>query len=136
MKTKAEFEERWPALMAGLPRTGFSCPKGWSDLVWELIANIELELEGNLALFTIDQVKEKFGSLRFYYQFPNMSKHTSANRISQLVRVAERESSNICLTCSSTDHVETKPSSSSRGWISTQCSGCRDNFNPRTPRSA
>lgn len=133
MKTKAEFEERWPTLMADVS-CGFYCPKGWSDLVWELIANIELELKGDFSMFDISQVKDKFGGLRFYYQFPNAKKHKSADYISQLVERAEGESWGICLTCGTTDTVVLKYTGGG-GWLASQCSDCRENFNPRIPRS-
>jgi len=136
MRTKAEFEERWPTLMADIP-CGFYCPKGWSDLVWNLIADIDLELNGDFTVFDITQVKEKFGGLRFYYQFPNSKKHKSADYISQLVEQAEGDSWGICLTCGTTEGVKTKIAGGGNfGWVASQCDDCRENYNPRTPRSA
>ena len=57
MKTKEEFEARWPELMADVP-CGFYCPKGWTDLVWKLMEDIEAELDGTTCDFRIAQVKE------------------------------------------------------------------------------
>jgi hypothetical protein len=139
MRTKAEFEERWPQLMSDIP-CKFTCPLGWTDLVWELMANIELELKGDFSQFDITQVKEKHGGLRFYYNFPNSAKHKSSDYIYQLAMRAEGESWGICLTCGTDADVTLayadRAGNLKYGWLTSQCSPCRENFNPRTPRDA
>ena len=61
----------------------------------------------------VDQVKEKFGDLRFYYSGGN-------KMIDGMVWLAVSMSYNICETCGSTTNV-----TQSRGsWITTLCSEC------------
>jgi hypothetical protein len=64
--------------------------------------------------FHIDQIKEKFGGLRFYYSGGN-------KQIDGLVSLAESMSYMICETCGSTTDV-----GQTKGWISVQCKECID----------
>jgi len=78
---------------------GFECDSGWFELIFELSINLE-----TLALKLIEtgvkpdklpkvsQVKEKFGTLRYYV------KNTST-QIEELIRVAEHKSSQTCEEC-------------------------------------
>jgi hypothetical protein len=47
---------------------GISIPKGWAKLFTELCEQIDALLGENRSAFTWIQVKEKFGSGRFYYR--------------------------------------------------------------------
>lgn len=138
MRTKQEFEERWPVLLADVP-CGFYCPKGWADRVWKLLEDIESNLPLGTTLedaeFKITQVKEKFGGLRFYYD--QGYKGDLGLTIRALIVEAERDCWNICLTCGGRKDVTTGVTGGGRGWTSTQCLACRAlPVNPRTPRSA
>ncbi|WP_323590824.1 hypothetical protein [Aliarcobacter butzleri] len=74
---------------------------GWTDLVYELGKNIEeLCKLANCELPLIQQIKEKFGTLRFYYntlnsQYPKIIEKS----IRALVSQAENRSSTICEQC-------------------------------------
>lgn len=137
MKTKAEFESRWPGLMADIP-CGFGCPKGWSELVWKLFIDIEAALTAahpELSDFKIAQIKEKFGGLRFYFSL--RKDHPAYDMIHQLVEQAQGESFGICLSCGGSADVTTGVTGGGRGWVTSQCQACRDiPANPRTPRNA
>jgi hypothetical protein len=62
--------------------------------------------------FAVMQVKEKFGSLRFY--------HPGSDAIDRYVRLAEKLSSVTCEECG-------KPGTANHsGWIRTQCDDCRN----------
>jgi hypothetical protein len=65
-----------------------------------------------------DQVKEKFGTLRFYY-------HGGDETIGGYIRMAEHLSTNICETCGkfSTEVGHTT------GWIITMCQNCAKESN-------
>ena len=52
---------------------GFECSDGWFDLIDELCSSIQSYIDNNsrapdriIPQVTVDQVKEKFGTLRFY----------------------------------------------------------------------
>jgi hypothetical protein len=51
---------------------GFECGDGWFDLIDELCGTIQSYIDGNsrpdneIQQVTVDQVKSKFGTLRFY----------------------------------------------------------------------
>ena len=46
---------------------GFMCGDGWFGIIDKACAEIARELEHTFAYFHVDQIKEKFGSLRVYY---------------------------------------------------------------------
>lgn len=61
-----------------------------------------------------DQVKEKFGTLRFYY-------HGGDEKIHGMVQMAEWMSSQICEVCGRMDELVNQ---NSKGWIRTTCPCC------------
>lgn len=97
---------------------GFSCDDGWFDLIYDLSSKLErciTELsENKIEDCYAFQVKEKFGSLRFY-----MSNETK--EMSDFIREAETKSSYTCEACGSS---KGQTSRSATGWIRTLCSEC------------
>ena len=75
---------------------GFSCGDGWFDLIDQLCANIQSYIDNNKHLnvpqVTVDQVKEKFGTLRFYVTGGD-------DLIRGMIWFAESMSGRICETC-------------------------------------
>jgi hypothetical protein len=72
------------------------------------------------------QVKEKFGSLRFYYQINRLTEGTESldrdfSTIGGMVWLAEHMSGKICEYCGTTENV----TQDKGGWISTLCERCR-----------
>jgi hypothetical protein len=93
---------------------GFECGDGWFPILNQLMGNIQHHIDWKnrteevVAQVTLDQVKEKFGTLRFYYTGGD-------DYISGLVSMAESMSGITCETCS-------KPGTSTGGsWIKTAC---------------
>lgn len=89
---------------------GVECMKGWKGLYDPLIELCKLkEIE-------VTQVKEKFGTLRFYIG-------DSDGSLDLIIRAAERMSSFVCeeCGCSGLEDVQT----SGPGWIKTLCKKCR-----------
>lgn len=66
--------------------------------------------------FVADQVKEKFGGLRFYY-------HGGDEFCNGVVQMAEAMSTCICEQCGAPGKI------GGRGWIKTLCTPCRENIN-------
>lgn len=91
---------------------GFECGDGWFDLIDKLCESIQNYIDNNpntkCPQVVVDQVKEKFGGLRFYYTGGN-------DKIHGMVWFAESMSYRICETCGSPG----KPRRS--GWIRTLC---------------
>jgi len=96
-------------------------PSDWTHKqVAEAIASIKFrEVPESVPQVVVDQVKEKFGTLRFYY-------HGGDATIDGMVRMAEAMSGYTCEHCGVP--AETK---SNRGWVSTICSKCRRAMNAR-----
>lgn len=88
------------------PPCGFDVPSGWVKLVDRLIARlIVLGWDKDL-----QQVKEKFGGLRFYIGSASVKVHRRIN-------VAENRSFKICIVCGSSKDVR----STGGSWIEYAC---------------
>jgi len=99
---------------------GFDCGNGWYHIVRVLCSNIQHhidwrnrknELDPNQPIVpqvTVDQVKEKFGTLRFYYTGGD-------DYIDGLVSMAESMSGVTCEECGNPG------STVGRGWLTTLC---------------
>jgi hypothetical protein len=91
---------------------GFECGGGWFDLIDELCDNIQKYIDQNprrnVPQVVVEQVKEKFGTLRFY-----VSGGDDLTR--GMIWFAESMSGRICETCG-------KPGERrGNGWINTAC---------------
>ena len=80
---------------------GCECRDGWFDLIYSLCNEIngvylKYEIEPNI---TVDQVKEKFGTLRFYYCVPSDTNINLVNEIDEVVDRYSRKSEVICEVC-------------------------------------
>ena len=99
---------------------GFECGNGWYKIIRGLCSNIQHhidwrnrknELNPNqpiVSQVTVDQVKEKFGTLRFYYTGGD-------DYIDGLVSMAESMSGITCEQCGNPG------STLGRGWLTTLC---------------
>ena len=93
---------------------GIECGKGWYELLkplFEYIENYNKNKKDDEKII-IKQVKEKFGTLRFYTSF-------ETDELSELISNAEDESSKTCELCGSKEHV-----GHTFGWITTCCEEC------------
>lgn len=100
-----ELEKEFPELFEA---TYFECEQGWYNLIRDLAS--ELAKNSNIKVL---QVKEKFGSLRFY-----VSGATDADEA--LIKVAEERSSNICERCGKPGRLR------KYNWWKTLCEDCED----------
>ena len=71
---------------------GFQCGDGWHQLIDTLCASIQARAEATGLQVHATQIKEKFGSLRFYFQGGD-------DHISGMIDLAEGLSSKICEIC-------------------------------------
>ena len=119
---------------------GVACQDGWYDLIYELCEEIMKAYtdEGRPMDLVVDQIKEKFGTLRFYYHFDGqpealqaidfigvggirmMSKGTPfEDKIASIVVKYEKKSGQICECCGSAGIL--RPD---LGWVLTLCDSC------------
>jgi len=103
---------------------GFECGDGWYMLLEQLLHSIEWHLDPEHSFprkeripLHIQQIKEKFGGLRFYYSGGD-------NLVAGMVSFAESLSYHICERCGSTQNV-----TQTEGWIETICENCKKNEN-------
>jgi len=107
---------------------GFECGDGWFNILNVLCSNIQLHIDwrnsrresmlrdnpynqpvpDEVPQVIVDQVKEKLGTLRFYY-------HGGDDKIDGMVRMAESISAFTCEKCGAPGKMR------GRGWLYTAC---------------
>lgn len=91
---------------------GFDCGDGWYDLIYTLCDTIQRYIDQNphkeIPQVVVDQVKEKFGTLRFYTS--GGDKMTDG-----MIWFAESMSGKLCETCGEPGEVQRN------GWHYTAC---------------
>lgn len=93
----------------------FECDLGWYDLIYSLCKDIRKILQKSPELkkkFSVFQVKEKFGGLRFYIGLGN-------EEIFDRIHKAEEESYHICEKCGKPGKLRTDLI-----WYKTLCEDC------------
>ena len=107
---------------------GFDVGPGWYPLMLDVCTKIEFICDSNGKLLTVvaDQIKEKFGTLRFYWHTVGSkdsfdeSEQTVANMtyeiLSDVISHAENRSGNTCEECGEWGETVTIC-----GWVSTLC---------------
>jgi len=85
---------------------------GWKDLIKDLDTKLS-ELDPD---YTIEQIKEKFGGLRYYFY----SDSDNSEEMFRLEIEYENRSYDICENCGSGEDVTTEG-----GWAKTYCNKCR-----------
>ena len=109
-------EEKYPKMFSQ-PYGGFAIDKGWWPIVESLCANIQShtdwwnmnrETRPVVEQVVVEQIKEKFGGLRFYYEGGD-------EQISGMVRMAEAWASHACEECGAPG------TAGGKGWIKTLC---------------
>jgi len=97
-------------------RKGMGCytdiPKGWKELVYQL----DLDLSVIDPDYVIDQIKEKFGGLRYY-----ISSSVYTEEMRNLIDKAEEKSFNMCLFCGNLAEPKNYD-----GWYATICKECQN----------
>lgn len=95
---------------------GFECRDGWYQLINTLCNTIQSYINNSIDVLQVTavQVKEKFGTLRFYYDGGDDTIHG-------MVWLAENLSAEICENCGNPGHIIKS------GWVQTLCDTCRNN---------
>lgn len=117
--------KNYPKMMVNrnLPMTetcmcwGFDCGDGWFNILNQLMGNIQHHIDWKnrngevVPQVTLDQVKEKFGTLRFYYTGGDEYIHG-------MVALAEAMSGVTCESCGNPGERK------GGGWVHTYCEPC------------
>lgn len=94
---------------------GWTIPPGWGNIVWELVNSLE---ELNVAPFCT-QMKEKFGGLRFYVDWPEHASMADREVGDALIEFVERLSYITCQDCGSPGKNRNR-----KGWYTVLCERC------------
>ena len=117
--------EKYPKMMVNRNKNmqetcmcwGFECGDGWFNILDQLMGNIQHHIDWKnrkgevVSQVTLDQVKEKFGTLRFYYTGGD-------DVIDGMVRMAESMSGVTCEGCGNVGERK------GGGWVHTYCEPC------------
>ena len=94
------------------------CADGWLPLIQKLDADIR-----NLCPdYRVEQIKEKFGGLRYYYCSPLDASEFVRDHVEALVCAAEDASFEICELCGAKGELRNV-----QGWWRTLCDSCFNN---------
>jgi hypothetical protein len=102
------YRNRNASMLATCMCWGFDCGDGWFDLLHRLSAKLEA------AGVTADQVKEKYGTLRFYFSAPAETYDAAEAAVDE----AERESERTCEVCGRPGKINDGP------WFVVRCEAC------------
>ena len=110
---------------------GIDTGDGWYDLIDMLCDQLQFNTDRNHhPQVEATQVKEKYGTLRFYYGIIPLENATEdiwekryVGHIDGLINFAEFLSGTICENCGTNQKV----TQTEEGWITTLCDNCRAN---------
>jgi hypothetical protein len=121
-----KMERTYPKIFVG-KYGGFAVGAGWYPILETLCANIQHHIDWRvkqgkeIAQVEVDQIKEKFGGLRFYYSGGD-------DEISGMVRMAEARADIACEQCGG---IGTRRDG---GWIRTLCDKHEEEYQQRTKK--
>lgn len=110
----------------------YGIPQGWGDVIHRGLTEIDgiLERFGARDCIAIVQVKEKWGSLRFYFDmFEPDGAHMRLDKecyrlVDEAVTRMEDETSTVCCCCGTTENINCYG-----GWVHYACEDCEDKRN-------
>ena len=111
------FADRHGDMRETLMCWGFDCGDGWYWLIDKLCSNLQWNTDknnrdGNYPQVVAVQVKEKFGTLRFYVDSATPEQHA-------VISFVESLSYSVCESCGTTKNLGT-----TSGWIRVLCEDC------------
>jgi hypothetical protein len=97
MKDIAALYEKYPVLFRAHPECWSDCPDGWDDIVDELCRTLEkLIVAAGSPAVHVHQIKEKFGTLRFYHSGAPKDLYEDMEKV---IREAEAYTTKVCCRC-------------------------------------
>lgn len=115
---------------------GIECGDGWSDLLDNLMQKIQYVSDKSGVQLIALQIKEKFGTLRFYYTIETENKEDAkivSNIFDDMIYCAEKSSAHICETTGKGGTLCSRV-----GWMKTLCKdeADKEGFAPVAPELA
>jgi hypothetical protein len=101
---------------------GLECGEGWKDIVdytHEKLKYIDPD-------YTIAQIKEKFGGLRYYFDTSIEYGSIAYDIMNDIVKAAEYEASYTCELCGAQGISKGVETRKDHGWYYTYCKECSD----------
>lgn len=147
MQKKKSFEEQCATGIIDDNYGAFGCEvsDGWYDVIYGLCAEItELyKKQGQPIDIVVDQIKEKYGTLRFYYHHEGEDKGNTIDcpgvslrflpndselhrQVVEIVHKWEKKSGEVCEKCGKPGVLRNDLS-----WILTLCDDCYDKIQPK-----
>lgn len=112
------FRDRSQSDMQSCMGRGFTCGDGWFKLIYGLCTRLDLLQKAfNIQIFA-SQVKEKFGTLRFYFYTEGNESLEIDNIVHNVISAVENESAHTCEECGEFGELR------KNGWLSTLCDKC------------
>ena len=106
------YRDRNESMMVTCMYWGFEHGDGWFQIIWDLSEALEKEIlalpEDQRSQCRAMQVKEKYGTLRYYMT-------SGTNKMYDLINEAELKSETTCEVCGSPGKIR------GRGWVYTAC---------------
>lgn len=104
MKKELEnkLKKKFPSLYKNLYKEntcmqwGIECDDGWYDLIYNLSSELDGWCKQNELQVNAAQIKEKFGTLRFYFNSANVFTDDQYKEISSIVDKYEKLSGTVC----------------------------------------
>lgn len=115
-----------------------SCGSGWKNIIFNLVAEMDKIWTGYMRkpgrdAWKLLQLKEKFGGLRFYVQYPESEDSDAKDRKEQsyaAIDFAETQAWKTCERCGKEGHTM-----SFRYYIATVCDECEERWKERSKKN-
>lgn len=109
------------------PDFHFECDQGWYDLITEYsekLTNVIKKLPNEMhEVFKTLQLKEKFGSMRWYISIPTEEYPEQRDEFLNIIREVEGKSCKICEYCGNPGEI--KRMNPKAYWLMCLCEACR-----------
>ena len=89
----------WDNVQITLIRFGFDCDNGWARILWDLSRSLDQIRREHGGDLRASQVKEKYATLRFYYDAWDFPSQDVYDAIDALIDAAEARSARTCEHC-------------------------------------
>ncbi|QOG19145.1 hypothetical protein [Bradyrhizobium sp. SEMIA] len=118
---RVELVETYPDLFhpVGDPATAQGWPEvgdGWRDLLERACVRIRAAVQADGGAFQATQIKEKYGTLRFYWQ--GALSPDAYVKVEEVIDLAEARSACTCEICGESGRLHDS------GWLVTRCATC------------
>jgi hypothetical protein len=116
---RAELVEAYPDLFhpaadhPGAAEASPDCGEGWRDLLERACVRIRAAVQADGGSFKATQIKEKYGTLRFYWS--GVLSQEADSKVEEVVDLAEARSACTCELCGAEGRLY------GPGWLTTRC---------------